>query len=139
MPADDRLVGKAMTVSYGGATLHVTQVSPDVKKEHKDATDTGNYNVSQELLNPSQLPVSVAVEMAIEGFYRKSQTPSVLVAKLFDGSSTGPWAFSFTIASGYSHFSGNYDISNFKITSVVNDIVKWSATIMSNGAISPNS
>lgn len=137
MSAPDKLTGKQQYLTLAGASIKTLKIAPKVSPKLADTTDTGDYDAATDLLYPTQQQVSAPVEMSVEGFYYKSQTPSAVVAKLFTGG--GPYAVTFGVATGYPHFSGNYDISDFQIDGVADDAVKCSFTLKSNGKITPNS
>lgn len=136
MPTD-KTTGKQMYFTVGGTNVKLTKATPKVDPKFADTTDGGDYDAATDLIYPTQIQVSAPVEISVEGFYYKSQTPSAVVAKLFTGG--GPYALTFGPATGQAHFSGNYDLSGFQIDSELMDTVKWSATLKSNGKITPNS
>ncbi len=133
----ETLTGKASYITVAGTNLYFTKLTPKVTRKLADDTDSGNYNATDDLLYPSQLEVSAPVEIAVEGNYRKSQTPTAIIARLFTAS--GPYAVTFGVLTGYPHFAGNYDLSDFQIEDPLDDVVKWTATLKSNGRVSPNS
>lgn len=136
--AEQRIVGKAQTLLYGGATLYITKAAPKATRKLADTTDTGDYDAATDLVYPSQLAASVKTEFSVEGRYRKDSTPTALIAKLFDGAA-GALTVAWSPTSGLSHFGGKYDLSDFSIDSQTEETVTWSGTLVSNGKINPNS
>lgn len=135
--ADDRLVGKQQYLTLGGTTIQTKKITPTVERKLADNTDTSNYDGTDDVIYSSQLPVSVKVSFDVEGWYYKSATPSTVVTKMFGGG--GPWTVTFGPGTGYPHFGGKYDLSNFKIESQFDDVVNVSFKLESNGKITPNS
>jgi predicted secreted protein len=133
----DKLAGKQIYITIGGTNVKITKLSSKVSPKYADTTDTGDYDATTDLIYPSQIQVSAPVEISVEGNYYKSQTPTAVVARLFSGG--GPYALTCGVATGYPHFSGNYDLSDFSITGQSDDTVTWSATLKSNGKVNPNS
>lgn len=137
MAADtDRLVGKSMHISVDGVSLKIIKATPKVSPKFGDTTDTSNYDAETDLIYPSQIQVSAPVEFAVEGNYRVSETPSAIIAKMFDGS-IGPLAVTFGPKTGLNQFGGNYDISDYNQDNPHDDVVKFSCTLKSNGKVMP--
>jgi len=135
--AEDRLTGKQQYITLSGTSIQTKKITPNVDRKLADSTDTSNYDVTDDVIYPSQLPVSVKVTFDVEGWYYKSATPSSIVTKLFSGG--GPYVVTFGPGTGYPHFGGKYDLSNFKVESQFDDVVNVSFKLESNGKITPNS
>lgn len=131
-----RLVGKSMFLTVAGTAILITKATPKVATKYADTTDTGDYDAATDLLYPTQKQASASVEIAVEGMFRVDSTPSAVIAKLFDGTA-GPYAVTFGPKTGLSQFSGNYDITDYSQDTPQDDAVKWSATIKSNGKVTP--
>jgi hypothetical protein len=138
MAAPDKTTGKAMALTLSGTSIKVTKISAKASPKQADSTDTGNYSATTDLVHPSQINTTLPIELSVEGYYYKTQTPTAIVSKLFDPTS-GPFAVTFTVATGYAHFGGNYDISDFQIESQFDDMVNVSFTLKSNGVVNANS
>ncbi len=135
--SEQRFTGKLATLSVGGVRIYKSKISAKINTKLADVTDDANYDPATDMIYTAQLKVAVGVELSVEGYYRKDSTPSTVIASAFDGS-TGPKAVAFAVGTGYSHFSGNYDLSDLSIDAPVDDVVKISFTLKSNGIVTPN-
>lgn len=133
----DRLTGKASAFSFGGALFAITKATPKITRKLADTTDSGDYNSTNDMIYPTQLPVSAAVELSIEGRYRKSSVPSGIVATLFTGVFAVPVQLALDAGSLFGH--GNFDISDFQADIPVEDTVTFTCTMKSAGQFTPNS
>jgi hypothetical protein len=131
----DRMTGKAMYLTISGTDIPIVKADPGVSPKYGDTTDSDDYDVATDLLYPTQIQVSAPVEIAVEGRFRASKTPSGVIAKMFTGG--GPYAVTFGPKTGLAQFTGNYDISDYKQSTPHDDTVTWTATLKSNGKITP--
>ena len=131
----DKISGKQMYLTISGTAINITGVTPTVSPKFADTTDSDDFHSGTDLIYPSQIQVSAPVEMSVKGRYNKVKTGPAIIAKMFTGG--GPYAVTFGVATGYAHFSGNYDISDFQIDGEVEGEVNYSCTIKSNGVITP--
>lgn len=132
----DRLTGKASYFTLAGVNIPITKVTPKVTREVPNTTDNGDYNVQNDMIYPTQIPVSVATEFAIEGRYRFSVTPSAIVALLYTSLTAVPAIFGLNASAIWGH--GNFDISEFQTDAPVEDTVTFTCTMKSNGQFIPN-
>jgi hypothetical protein len=132
----DRLTGKASYFSFNGFTIPITKVTPKVTRALPNTTDNGDYNSTADMIFPTQIPCSVATEYAIEGRYRKSSTPSAIVALLYTGATAIPATFGMDASTVWGH--GFFDISDFQTDAPVEDTVTFTCTMISNGQFFPN-
>lgn len=133
----DKTTGKASYFIYGGVIIPITRTNLKIDRALAPCTDTSDYVPDFNIIGPTQLPVSAVVEGTIEGVYRFSTTPSTIVANLFTGLYAVPCVFGLDgntiVGSGY------FDISNFTQDAPVEDIVRYTCTVRSNGLFTPNS
>lgn len=132
----DRLTGKASYIVYNSNVLSITSYTPTTDRALADTTDNGDYNATADMIFPTQLPVSAKTTIEVEGRFRKSQTPAVLLANLYTGVSAVPVVLGLDAGTLYGH--GNFDISNFKTSVPVEDTVTFTCTLQSNGQFTPN-
>jgi hypothetical protein len=133
----DRLTGKASYFLFNGNQVPITKVTPKVTRKLADTTDSGDYVSTADMLFPTQLPVSVGTEFAIEGRYRKSSTPAGLVATLYTDATSVTALFGMDAGTIWGH--GSFDISDFQTDSPVDDTVTFTCSMKSNGQFFPNS
>jgi hypothetical protein len=131
----DRLTGKASFINFGGSLLGITKATPKVNRKLADTTDSGDYFQSPDMLFPTQIPVSAPLELAIEGRYRFSSTPSI-VALLGTSATDIPIVIGLNLAAVWGH--GVFDISDFETDIPVDDVVTFTCTAKSNGQWTPN-
>ena len=132
----DRITGKQSYWNFNGTSIPITKLNLKAARENADATDSGDYNATNDIIFPTQLPVSTQVTASIEGRFRKSAVPSQLWAQVFTGLTAVPCTFGADLQSLHGH--GNFDISNIEIDSPVNDTCTYTAEIVSNGQFYPN-
>lgn len=133
----DRLTGKASYLLFDGVMIAITSYKPKTERKLADTTDSGDYNTQADLVFPTQIPVSAAVELSVEGRYRKSSTPSALIATLYQGG--GPYPVVLGLDAGTLAGHGNFDVSDFEASVPVQDTVTFTCTMKSNGQYIPNS
>ena len=131
----DRLSGKSAYLTFNGYTLPFKKLSQKVTRKCADSTDSGDYYTQNDMLFPTQIPVSVKTEQTIEGTFRFSSTPQAVVTALYTSLTNIPAQFGLN-ASGQLG-TGNVDITDFSCDAPVDDIVTWTATMTSNGQWTP--
>lgn len=132
----DRLTGKQSYIFWNGTTIPITKATPKTNRKLADITDNQDYDAASDLLWPTQLPVMAPVELSIEGRFRKSITPSAVIAFLYTGTVAVRGVFG--LDSGTIYGSGLFDLSDFQCDSPVDDTVTFTCTLRSNGKFTPN-
>lgn len=132
----DRLSGKASYLTLGGTNIAITKYGPKVPRKLADWTDSGDYNSTADMIFPGQVPVSAPLEVSVEGRYRKSTTPSAIVALLATSATNIPCVLGLDAGTIWGH--GNVDIANFETDVVYDDIVTFTCDLKSNGQWTPN-
>lgn len=133
----DKLTGKASYFIYGGTTFCITKYSTKVTRALADTTDSCDYSSSIDLVNMSQIPVSVTQELTVEGNFHLSQTTQGLLTSIYSGANAIP--VTLGLNAGVLLGTGNFDISDFSCDVPVVDTCKFTATFKSNGAFTPGS
>jgi hypothetical protein len=134
--AQDRIAGNQSSFTLNGTVIPITKYTPKVNRKLADTTDTGDYDATSTLIANSQVPVSYHLELNVEGKFRKSVTPTALIAELFTGATAIPVVL--TLAQGVLFGHGNFDLSDFSCDVPAEDTVTFSCTLKSNGPFTPN-
>src|SRR5271166_4014734 len=124
----DRLTGKASYFTYGGVNIPITKMTPKVTRALATSTDSSDYNVTADMIGPTQIPVSTMVEGTIEGRFRRSTIPTAILAYLATSSTQVPCVFGLDLAPTI-WGSGLFDISDFSTDVPVEDMVTFTATV----------
>jgi hypothetical protein len=132
----DRLTGKASAFFYNGIPIPITKATHKATRDLANTTDNGDYVQQIDLLTPTQIPTAVTTEFAIEGRYRKSSTPSAIIAALYTGVTAVPAQLYLDASTLAGH--GNFDISEFQTDCPDDDVVTFTANMKSNGQFTPN-
>ena len=138
MADTDRLSGKASYFTFNGVNIPFTKLTPKVTRKLGDSTDSGDYNIVQDMIGTTQIPVTYTVEGTVEGRFRKSIIPSTILAQLFTSLTQIPIVVGLD-ASPTIWGHGLCDISNFQTDIPVDDVVNFSCDIKSWGSFTPNS
>lgn len=134
----DRLTGKASYFQFNSFTIPITKFTPKVTRKLADITDSSDYNSTNDMIYPTQIPVSTMVEGSIEGRFHKSVIPTAILAVLWTSITLIPIVFGLDLApTVYGH--GYFDISDFTTDVPVDDVVTYTANVKSNGIFTPNS
>ena len=131
----DRLTGKAGYVTYNNYTIPITKWTSKTTRNLPDSTDTGDYNQSTDLIYHTRIPVSVDMELTVEGRYRKSVIPPAVISVLFTGANALPCVLGLDSSTIFGH--GNFDLSDFTCDLPSEDVVTFTCTLMSNGVFTP--
>lgn len=134
--AEERISGGAQSLSIGGYSLPLNKTTPKVSPKYGDATDTSNWDDTNKVLHTSQILCAVTTELAVEGKFRKSATPTNIISKLYSGTG-GPYAVVYKIDGTTQLFTGVYDITDFQIAAQADDICTFTCTLKSNGPVTP--
>lgn len=132
----DRLTGKASYLSINGVFVPITKYSPKTTRNLPDTTDNGDYNSNTDLVYHTRIPVSVDMELSVEGRYRISVTPVAIMNILFTGANAIPVVLGLDAGHLYGH--GNFDLADFSTDVPVEDVVTFTCTLRSNGIFTPN-
>lgn len=135
MADTDRLSGKASYVVLNGVTTPVTKTELSYDRDMAKSTDSSDYNVSQDMLAHTQIPVAYQVSGTIEGRYRFSSTPNLIAAGVI---SLTQIPLVVGLNGSYVQGHGVVDLFNIKVSTPVEDIVTWTADVKSWGAWTPN-
>ena len=133
--AADRIAGVAGYVVYNGATLPITKWSGAIERKLADSTDTGDYNLTANIIGPTQIPVTARVNVDVEGRFRKSATPG-LIAFALSGNLSVTGTLGLDASTVFC--TGNFDMSNLSVDLPVDDVVTFKCTLMSNGLTTAN-
>jgi len=137
MALSDRLTGKASTMTYAGTTVPLTKWEPKTTRTLASATDSSDYDSASDMVWETQLPAKLAQELSVEGRYNTSVVPSTFTTDLFTGNTYV--AVVLTLKSGVIYGHGNYDLSDFSLSSPTEDIVTFTATLKLNGKFTAGS
>ncbi len=132
----DRRSGKACYFTFGGLDIPIVKMTPKVTRKLGDTTDNGDYDEDQNMVATTQIPCTYTNEATIEGRFRVSTTPSSWLTRLFTGASNIDIVFGIDNDNIWG--SGAFDISDFSTDIPVDDIVNYTATVRSNGIMTPN-
>lgn len=137
MSVTNKLTGRAGSFTYNGTSIPFTKVTPSTTRTLADATDSTDYNSTDDIVYESQLAVKVGMTVKIEGRYNTSIIPSTIIADLYTGNASVTCRF--TQKTGVIYGSGSFDVSDFECSSPIDDIVTYSATLKLNGAFTRGS
>ena len=132
-----KLTGKASSITLSGTTLYITKVSPKVTRELADTTDSTSYDAASDMIQPSQLPVKVSMELSVEGWFYIGQADTALLNLAYSGATAVPVVLKSNASSIYGH--GNFDLSDFESSHPIDNTVTYSATLKQNGVFTPGS
>lgn len=117
-------------------TIGFNTISPSIKREMDDASDSINFDVGTAIVHLSQLPVSTQTTFEIEGKIDLAVVPTSIVALLYTGQTALPAVFKYNSTATYGH--GNVDITDFKGTIDPMKVLTFTATMITNGVFVPN-
>jgi len=135
MADTDRLSGKASYWTFNGDVVPITKIDCSYIRDMGKTTDSNDYNVSQDMLTHTQIPISYQIEGSIEGRFRFSQTPGTIQIAVTSLTQI-PCVFGLNGSTVQGH--GLVDLFNLKISQPVEDIVTYTADVKSWGAWTPN-
>jgi hypothetical protein len=138
MANTDRLSGKASYFTYNTVNIPITKITPKLMRKLADSTDSGDYSATPDMIGPTQIPVTMAVEGTAEGRFRLSSTPASIMAGLFTSLTQIPIVIGLN-ATPVIWGHGTCDISDFETSVPVDDIVNWTMSFKSWGIFTPNS
>lgn len=131
MSITNKLTGKSGSLTINGTTIPWTKIEPSVDRTLAEATDSTDYDSGSDMLWTTQLPVKMGMKLSVEGRYNTSTIPSAVLAILFAGATAQPVVIKLNPTTTWGH--GSFDISNFKVTLPVDDIVAYSMELTLNG------
>jgi len=126
--------GGSLTVA--GTSIGFNTVSPSVKKDYDDATDSTNYDTGTQIVHKTQLAVATQTTLEVEGKIDLTTVPSVVVATMYSNPGAVSCALKYNGSSTYGH--GLVDITDFKGTIDPMKVLNFTATLLSNGVWTPN-
>lgn len=129
--SQDKRTGKASYFTYRGVRIPITRINVRVTRVLADCTDSSDYDANADMIGPTQLPVSAQFEGTIEGVFRASITPSTLFGDLFRGVYGVPCVFGTDANSLIGN--GFMDIGDYAQDMPINDTIRYSCTVRSNG------
>lgn len=135
MADTDRLSGKASYWTFNNVAIPITKKEVNYVRDVQRTTDSEDYNVSQDMLAHTQIPVAYQVEGSIEGRFRKSTTPGLIAMAV---TSLTQIECVFGMDGSIVQGRGLVDLFNLRISEPVDDIVNYTADIKSWGAWTPN-
>lgn len=116
---------------YGGVQIPITKYTVSVDRRLVDTTDNTNYDQDANILFNSQLPVMANTTISVEGLFHIDITPIALMARLYSGVTAVPTVLGLN--QGNLMGSGLFDIANFECQVQIDDTVKYTCTMASNG------
>jgi len=131
---NDKSTGKASFFTYRGTRIPIFRINIRVTRVLADCTDSSDYDMNADMIGPTQLPVSAQFEGTIEGVFRFSYTPQTLFGDLFQGVYGVPCTFGTNQNSLIG--TGFMDISDYQQDMPINDTIRYSCTVRSNGLFS---
>lgn len=138
MANTDRPSGKASYWTFNGVNISITKMDVKIVRKLGDTTDSGDYNATQDMIGPTQVPVTCKVEGTMEGRFRLSSTPSSFIGPLFTSITQVPIVIGLNLTPViWGH--GLCDISDFTTSIPVDDVVTYSCSFVSWGSFTPNS
>jgi hypothetical protein len=138
MANTDRPSGKASYFTYNQVNIPITKMDATLERKMGDTTDNGDYNATQDLVWTTQIPCTGKVTGTMEGRFRLSITPLSIMAGLFTSLTQIPIVIGINLTpTVWGH--GLCDISNFKTSIPVEDVITWTCDFVSWGSFTPNS
>ena|SRR5271157_127302 len=135
MADTDRLSGKASYWTFNGVVIPITKQDVNYVRDMGKTTDSNDYNVSQDMLTHTQIPIAYQVEGSIEFRYRFTSSPG-LVNTAVTSLTQIPCVFGLNGSAVHGH--GLVDLFNLKFSDPVEEIVNGTADVKSWGAWTPN-
>ncbi len=133
-----RISGKAGFLTYNGVIIPFTRLTPKVARKLGDTTDSADYDQDSDMIGTTQIPVTYTFSATLEGRFRRATTPTSFIANAFNSLTQIPIEIGLDFVTGLTWGSGLCDLSNFQTDEPVDDIVNWSADIVSWGIFTPN-
>jgi hypothetical protein len=130
-----KISGKAGYFKTGGSAgtkMNITKWSGSLEVKNSDTTDSNDFDASTNLVWNTQVPASAKMTIDVEGNYDVNGAQAPLVTAALNGASPlviAELGFTATAVFGY----GNFNVTNFKADSPMEDTVTYSATLTSNG------
>ncbi len=136
MADTDRLSGKASYWTLNGVAIPITKIDASYDRDLGKTTDSGDYNVSQDMLTHTQIPVAYQWKGTMEFKYRFSSTPDLITIAVTSLTQI-PCVVGMNLSAVQG--SGLVDMANLKISQPVDDICTGTCDVQSWGAWTPNS
>ncbi len=135
MADTDRMSGKASYLTFNSVPVPITKRDVNYNRTFGETTDSADYNISQDMLTTTQIPIKYQIEGSIEFRYRISTTPNLIAIGV---TSLTQIPCVFGLNGSYVEGHGLVDLFNIKITTPVEEIVTGTADLKSWGQWYPN-
>lgn len=145
LDGDDRILGTQGFITFvdfdspleeGIVEIPVTESRVKITKYFTGVTSSLNYDRDSDLLFPSKLQVSAEAQGMIQGRFRISRIPQTIIASLYSGTTLPVITF---YNSPFRDFcSGYFHINDFELSTPVDGVVDFTATVISEGGIYVN-
>ena len=132
-----KISGKASSITISGTSLFITKVTPKVTRDCSDTTDNSNYDAASDMLQGTQIPVKVGMELSVEGWFYVGQTDTALMNLAYSGASAVPVVLKGSTSYIVGH--GAFDLTDFEAGIPVDETCTYSATLKQNGVFTPGS
>jgi len=133
----NKLTGKASYVLLNNTQIPITKYSPKVTRTLADSTDSTDYDATIDMINMSQLPVTLSQELSVEGKWNLANTNQALLTMCYSGITAVPVVLGLNAGALFG--SGLFDMSDFSADSPINDTITFTCTLRSNGKFTPGS
>lgn len=133
--ANGRLVGNGSYIVFNGTAIPITSYTVTSDRTMTDKTNSTHYNPSTGMFCPAQVPVSVVTKVQVEGRFRINVVPNALISLLYQD--VEDVYVLLGLDSGNQFGEGRFDITDFRTTVPINDVVTYSCALLSNGPFNP--
>jgi len=137
VPTPQKLTGKAGSFVYSGTSIPFTTLKPKVAVDFADSTDSSNYDPASNLVHKSQIAATTQIELGIEGWFDLNTTDQVLIAALY--SAGPPVLATIYLMPGKVLGHGYFDLESLECEVPIGDMVKFTASLKSNGVFTHGS
>lgn len=132
-----KLSGRASYISYNGAKIAIKKYSGAGSRKMADSTDGDNYDAATDIVHTSQIPVSSTMKLDVEGLYDLNGSTQNFATDCFGATDPRDVVLGLDAGNVFGH--GKFDLSDFSIDSVIDDVVSFKCSLMSNGKFTPGS
>lgn len=134
----DRLSGKngyIRVIDARNSRIRVPIVSWDAEMTtvFQDITGSVNYSPADGIVYRASAPVVRYMTSEVKGCYRRSNTPTYVIAKLYNGNEPFQVELGFSPLDPFANFYAW--VENFRTSSPVMDIVRFECSLRSEGTI----
>lgn len=135
MSEAEKRVGMQSYFIYNGTYIPITKYTMEVSRRLVDTTDNTNYDPDTNILSNSQIAVMANTTINVEGLFHVDSTPSGLMFNLYSGIRALPATLGLDAGLVMGH--GLFDLSNFSCQVQIDDTVKYTCQLVSNGKFFP--